>query len=251
MADQTVLATSDVQIDTGANNEGNSTLFMKARAPNEANLFFRFDVSSLAGKMWDSVVFRATYSTTQISFSGAVVFLARVLQDMNYGNVTSVIFDVASWNTVFAEDSTDNDHSTRVDIGGALDSGQRVDGDTLTSNDITDLVKDGINETSGIFDLIMYSDTTAVTTSMQLHAIEGTGTQPSLFFTNVEDMESTTSGGGGATNVAVPSASVLSQSGRPPIAGADRQVSATIIHDGVEPMTILSMTLKGEFSTEN
>lgn len=66
-------------------------------------------------------------------------------------------------------------------------------------------------------------------------------------------METTASSNPGGTpaNVAIPSATVLSKSGRPPIAGADRQVSASVIHDGVEPMTILAITLKGAFGTDN
>jgi len=79
------------------------------------------------------------------------------------------------------------------------------------------------------------------------------GTQATLQFTNVEALveanPSTTSGI--ASNVAVPSATTTSKSGRPPIAGADRQVSVSVIHDGVEPMTILAITLKGAFGADN
>ena len=253
MANQTVSCSLDVDITLSSNREGNTVLNMKARSPNRANMFFRFDVSSLVGKIWDSVVFKATYGDPQASFAGTVVYLSRVTQDMNYNNVTSVIYDTASnWNAAFAENSFDNDHSTRVDIGGTLDSGTRSTGDILTSPDITDIVKDGLKEANSIFDLILYSDTIFVTTTMRIFAIEGTGVRASLFFTNVQNREETTSSGTGvAVNVAVPSAVVLSKSGRPPIAGADRQVTATVLHDGVEPMKILSITLKGQFATDN
>ena len=52
-------------------------------------------------------------------------------------------------------------------------------------------------------------------------------------------------------SVAVPTVTDTSKSARPPIAGAARQVSASVIHDGVEPMTILAVTLKGQFGADN
>ena len=54
-----------------------------------------------------------------------------------------------------------------------------------------------------------------------------------------------------AGSVAVPSETVLSKSARPPIADADRQGTATILHDGTEPFTLLSITIKGEYGPDN
>lgn len=256
MANQTVFATSDVQIDTGPNNEGIAGLNMKPDSPNESNMFFRFDVSSLSGKMWDSVVLLLTYDQSQTTFTSGPVYISRVLRDIVYTQVTSVIFkDANNWNVAFAENSIDNDHTTRVNTFDTLVQGLRAQDEQLTSADLTDLVRDGVIKDSGTLDVIMYPGSGAGGGNvMQVYALEAAGpaTQdPQLLFTNVEDMEETTTSGTAAVNVAVPSASVLSQSGRPPIAGADRQVTGTILHDGVEPMTILSMTIKGTFGTDN
>ena len=49
----------------------------------------------------------------------------------------------------------------------------------------------------------------------------------------------------------VPSESSLSKSARPPIDGADRINTVTVLHDGVEPITVLSITIKGEHGTDN
>lgn len=256
MADQTIVTSLDVDIiqPPVANREGIARLSFKADTPNEANMIFQFDVSSLSGKMWDSVVLRTVYDATagsQTPPSIGPLYLGRVLRAINYSTCTGTIFDTASnWGATMAENSSDNDHSTRVDTFDTIVQGTRTDGDIFTSADITDIVRDAILKDSGTLNMIMYAPSSA-SGSMQVLSIEGSGNEARLFFTNVEDMESTTTDGTTATNVAVPSASVLSQSGRPPIAGADRQVTATILHDGVEPMTILSMTIKGEFGPDN
>jgi hypothetical protein len=130
----------------------------------------------------------------------------------------------------------------------------KVDGEIFTSTDITDIIKDGVLA-GGNFDMMFWGQQTSGVNAITFDAIEASGgneIDPNLFFSNVEDMEATTTPPTGtASNVAVPSASALSKSGRPPIAGADRQVTANILHDGVEPMTILSLTLKGDFGTDN
>ena len=100
----------------------------------------------------------------------------------------------------------------------------------------------------------MYSTSSGGATVMELYSIENnTAKSGKLFFTNVRNMELSSSNNptGTAANIAVPSATVLSKSGRPPIAGASRQESASILHDGVEPMTILAITLKGQFGADN
>ena len=114
------------------------------------------------------------------------------------------------------------------------------------------IVKDGVLKDAGTLDILMYGTGGGTTRWHSFESGEPTASKPNLFLINVQDQESTTtSAGTAAVNVAVPSASSLSKSGRPPIAGADRQYSATIIHDGVEPMNILSLTLKGQFGADN
>ena len=255
MADQTILVTSDVHIDSGANNEGTTGINEKAADPNRANIFLRFDVSSLAGKMWDSVVLKATWRLGGSIGGSGPHYLARVLQTVVYNQVTSTEYSSGnSWSAAFAENSLDNDHSTRIDQSDAIDLSvtHSVD-DVFTSTDITSIVQGGVLQ-GGTLDIILYGTGTGnAITWKPLEFVGITVAQTiRLFVSNVQDAEGTTSSTNGtATNVAVPSASVLSKSGRPPIAGADRQVTASILHDGVEPFTVLSITLKGDYGTDN
>jgi len=262
MADQTITVTSDVDvhIDGGTpNREGNGGIKFKQNAPNRNNIFFRFDVTSLAGKMWDSVFLNLTVSNIFTWLTTGPLYLARVRQPMVYTTVTDLVYDTGmSWGSAGGQSSVDNDYPTRVDIFSAeAPSTVKSVGSVVTSLDITTLVRDALQQDSGILDIIYYGGAaTSGGTSHQYRAIEigpPATDHANLFFSNVQAMESTTSSNpsGTASNVAVPSASSLSKSGRPPIAGADRQYSATILHDGVEPMNILSITLRGTFGADN
>ena len=261
MTDQTVFATSDTEISTFPNISTNTQLFQKSGSPNESNMLFRFDVSSLEGKMWDSVVLKTVYHLSQTPQGGAR-YLARVLKPVVYTEATGAIYSTGNnWDSenshsgsAFAQDNTDNDHTTRVDQADAIGLDENhVFPEEFVSTDITNMVRDGVLA-GGTLDLIFYGISGG--TSVNWKSIEFDGAQeqdPKLFFTNVRDQEDTFSSDltGTAANIAVPSATVLSKSGRPPIAGADRQVSASILHDGVEPMTILAITLKGQFGVDN
>ena len=118
MPDQTVFATSDVHIFElpFGTREGDLTNILKPTTPNRSNVFFRFDVSSLAGKMWDSVVLRLTYSSPGTFSASGAYFLSRVLQPMVFNQVTQDLYSTGnSWNADWGETSVDNDHTTRVD----------------------------------------------------------------------------------------------------------------------------------------
>jgi len=258
MADQTITATSDIQIDSGGNNEGEEHVDVISSGGSRSNGIWRFDVTSLAGKMWDSAHLRLTSRSfhTGVGFP-AGFFIARCKRAVVYNQCTSVIFATASnWSAAFGENSTDNDHTTRVDQATILDEVTWSTGDTITFLDISDIVHQGVIDDSGTLDIIMYGTSSGTTVWYSLETVTPTipaTSFPNLFLVNVQDMESTTSSnpGGTASNVAVPSASSLSKSGRPPIAGADRQNSVSILHDGVEPMNILSVTLRGAFGADN
>ena len=258
MADQTIIATSDVQIDGGPNNDSNENLDVISDGPSRSNGLWRFDVTSLAGKMWDSAHLRLTARSNHTGASfPAGFFIARCKRAVVYNEATNAEFaSGSSWSTTWAENSTDNDHTTRVDQATILDEVTWSTGDTITFLDISDIVHQGVIDDSGTLDIFMYGTSSGSTLWYTLETVTPTipsASLPNLFLVNVQDMESTTSSnpGGTASNVAVPSASSLSKSGRPPIAGADRQYSATILHDGVEPMNILSITLRGTFGADN
>ena len=262
MADQTVFAISDVEISSSPNQNNDTQLFLTGPGqPGGTNILFGFDVSSLEGKMWDSVVLKLVYHSSHTA-SGGPHYLARVLKSVVYTEATGPIYSTGNnWDsenshpgTNFAEDATDNDHTTRVDQTDAIVLGiSHAFPEEFVSTDITNMVRDGVLA-GGTLDLLFYVPSTSGILAWK--SIEFTGAReqdPKLFFTNVRDQEDTFSSNltGTAANIAVPSATVLSKSGRPPIAGADRQVSASILHDGVEPMTILAITLKGQFGADN
>ncbi len=253
MADQTILATSNVAIDSGPNNDGNLVVNVFTTGGSESNGLFRFDVTSLSGKMWDSAQLRLSSNQAHGAAAFTDFYISRCLQAVVYNQCTSVIFATASnWNATFGESSVDNDHTSRVDQSSILNEVAWADNQTIPFLDISDIVKPGVLQDAGTLDILMYGTGDGTTRWHSLESGESTDRLPNLFLRNVQDMEATsTSGEGTATNVAVPSASSLSKSGRPPIAGADRQYSATILHDGVEPMNILSITLKGTFGADN
>jgi len=259
MADQTILALLDVSIiHSQGNQEGvGSISVFPSGSGDETNLLLKFNVLSLAGMVWDSVVLKMTYGAIQTSFTTGPVFIGRVLKrPVNYAVCTDVLFDTGlSWDSQMAEGSGDNDHNTRVNTFSTIVQGSRALGDPFVSVDLTNLIVDGVTKDKGTLNIIMYAPNAATASgNMAFYSIEGVGAQAELFFENVQFVTPETeepSGEGTATNVAVPSASSLSKSGRPPIAGADRQYSATILHDGVEPMNILSITLRGTFGADN
>ncbi len=255
MANQTILATSDVAIDIlGGNNEGNANINVFTTGASESNGLWRFDVTSLSGKMWDSAHLRLSSNTSHSGATFNNFFISRIKRALVYATCTDLIYDTGlSWDARYAESSLDNDHTTRVDQSSILDGVSWADNETITFLDISDIVKQGVIEDAGTLDILMYGTGAGTTRWHSLESGETASRLPNLFLTNVQDMESTSSSNpsGTAANVAVPSASSLSKSGRPPIAGADRQYSATILHDGVEPMNILSITLRGTFGADN
>lgn len=255
MADQTIFTSSDTTLGNGGNAESAIGINVLSAGPNESNAVFRFNVSSLAGKMWDSAHLRLTFRTTEGFSQHVGLYIARCIQDVVITTATGAVFDTGMpWGFTYAEGAVDHDVSTRVNVSSVLHEQTFPNGTTITFLDITEIVRQGVIEDNGTLDLLMLGTGSGTT---QWHSREAQSVPessfPNLFMTNVRDQETTTSSNpsGTATNVAVPSASVLSKSGRPPIAGADRQVSAHIIHDGVEPMKILSITLKGAFGTDN
>ncbi len=255
MADQTVTCSGDSFLDEAVptTNRG-SILFLNfgRTSGDHLNPVWTFDVSSLAGKMWDSVTLTLTHENPSGDPAGSgTIFLAHIDKALVISTCTWEVFSTGnSWSTDGAETSADHDAATRV--AWVMETSSVAD-DIEVSPDITGIVKVALNENAGTLHLILFATGTVGGAVHQYDSIETTnGTQGFLTFTNVEDMESSsTSGSGTASNVAVPSASSLSKSGRPPIAGADRQYSATILHDGVEPMNILSITLRGAFGADN
>lgn len=255
MADQTIFTSSDTTIGNGGNAESAISINVISSGPNESNAVFRFDVSSLAGKMWDSAHLRLTFRTTEGLSQHTGLYIARCIQDVVITIATGAVFDTGMpWGSTYAEGGTDHDVSTRVNVSSVLDNQTFPNGTTITFLDITEIVKHGVTKDNGTLDLLLLATGNGTTSwhSREAQSVPESSF-PNLFMTNVQDQETTTSSNltGTASNVAVPSASVLSKSGRPPIAGADRQVSAHVIHDGVEPMKILSITLKGTFGTDN
>jgi len=261
MADQTITVTADTYLDEGANNSNRSSvnnMQLRAGGVNEDNLILQFDVTSLSGKMWDSVKLNLTYSDIDSSYtdpaSAGLVFLAFIKRAVVVAQCTWDEFETSgptSWSSGGAENGTDNNHTTRVSWTDLQTT--HVASELVASPDITEIVKQALFENAGTLFLIVYA--TGASGGLQRYDTLQTsgGVVATLELVNVEDMESTSSSnpGGTAANVPVPSASSLSKSGRPPIAGADRQYSATILHDGVEPMNILSITLRGTFGADN
>ena len=261
MADQTITCSGDSYLDeasgTGDTIQGALDRLNFGRSSgDDFNPVWTFDVSSLTGKMWDSVTLTLTYfGTSGDSASPAsFIYLSHIEKAMNTATCTFNDFDTsAAWATSGAETSADNNHSTRVQW--ILSVGPHAVDDIDVSPDITEIVKRALSTNAGTLHLILYA-TAGV--GGAVHTFDSLQTSPGgvagfLTFTNVEDMETTTSSNpsGTAANVAVPSASSLSKSGRPPIAGADRQNSVTILHDGVEPFNMLSVTLRGAFGADN
>lgn len=258
MADQTVTTSADTFLDEAVATTNQSSVdHLNFRGSQGMNPIWTFDVSSLVNKMWDSVTLNLTFfgnlGTDPNAGGGVVIYLAVVTPAVVITQTTWNVFSTGNnWpGSSGAESGTDNDHGTRVAVT-TMPSSASTD-DTFTSDDITDLITRALNVNAGTLQLIMYS-VGSNSALPQFDSIETTnGTQATLQFTNVENQETTTTSNpdGAATNVAVPSATATSKSGRPPIAGADRQVSASIIHDGPEPMTILAITLKGQFGADN
>jgi len=230
-----------------------SSLFFRGGGSSDHPVF-RFNISSLSGKSLDLITLNLKYNLSPAPLSNGVqIYISYITRAIVYTQATWNIFATASnWGTAGGTNVTDNDHATRIlwDLTGSHSSGE-----TITSPDIMPLVQKALIEDGTNLDIIMYGEGSATPGWFfdSLESIGGTRTPPFLQVTNVEDMETTTSSnpGGTAVNVAVPSASSLSRSGRPPIAGADRQNSVSILHDGVEPMNILSITLRGTFGADN
>ena len=255
MTDQTIEVTDDTYIDQSfpTSNRITATSLLFSVGGAESSPVFRFNISSLIKKDWDSVTLNLTYALTPATISTNVeIYIAYVLQSIVYSQTTWTIYASSSnWATAGAKNVIDNDHSTRVlwDLTGSHSSNEIV-----TSPDITDIVRKAVIEDGTFLDIIMYGEV-AATPGWSWDSLETISLPVPAFLliSSVDDMETTTSSnpGGTATNVAVPSASSLSKSGRPPIAGADRQNSVSILHDGVEPMNILSITLRGTFGADN
>ncbi len=256
MANQTVVCSSDAFLDESAPTENRGSvnhLNFGVTSNDDLNPVWTFDVSSLAGKMWDSVTLTLTYFGSITSGSGSgTKFLAHLDKALVASTCTWEVFSAGNgWASFGAETSADHNAATRVEW--FMDQARAVD-DVEVSPDITGIIMRALHANAGTLHLILFSTGPVGGSVHQYDSVETTnGTQGFLTFTNVQDQETTTSSNptGTAANVAVPSASVRSKSGRPPIAGADRQVSASIIHDGVEPMTILAITLKGAFGADN
>ena len=258
MADQTVICSGDSFLDessgTGDTIRGAVERLNFGRTSGDhLNPVWTFDVSSLAGKMWDSVTLTITHEGIEGDPAGSgTIFLAHIDKAMDTSTCTWNDFDTAAaWGASGAETSVDHDVATRT--AWVMETSSAA-GDVEVSPDITGIIQRALHTNAGILHLILFATGTVGGSVHQYESIETTnGTEGFLTFTNVELQESTSSSnpGGTASNVAVPSASSLSKSGRPPIAGADRQYSATILHDGVEPMNILSITLRGTFGADN
>jgi len=256
MSDQTIEVTDDTFLDQGAaTTNRNSINWIQFRVGgSEDTAVFRFNISTLVKKDWDSVTLNLTYRLSPAPISNGVsLYVSYVLQSIVYSQTTWTIYASSSnWATAGAKNVLDNDHSTRAlwDLTGSHSSGE-----TVVSPDITDIVRKAVIEDGTFLDIIMYGEGGSGTPAWQWDSIRSLSahTPAFLLVTSVDDMETTTSSnpGGTATNVAVPSASSLSKSGRPPIAGADRQNSVSILHDGVEPMNILSITLRGTYGADN
>lgn len=262
MANEEIIASEDNFLDETAattNRGAIDHLNYVGTGASERNPIFKFDVSGMSGKSWDSVVLRLTYWGNGIdpsSGAATIIYLSYVLE-------TDVDVDDCSWEHKVedagqvdwtgadgAEDSTSNDHTTRIvwPLSGAHSTG-----DVVQSANITALINQAIDDNSGILNLIMYG-TGNNTLTQQFRSLESTGvpesTFPTLVFANVQATASASATVTDTSLTTAESASLSSQSNRPPVSEPARQAVVSILHDGVEPMNILALIIKAEYGTD-
>lgn len=258
MADQTIIASQDTYLD-----EGNSTadrsdidhLNFRVSGALEINPLFQFDCSSLDGMTWDSVVLKMTWRDNDTGYAtpANACWLSYILRtDMTIDAVSwdNRIEPGSAWNTAGAEDSTDNDHTTRVEWD--LSANMVADA-TVTSPDLGTIVQKALDENSGILNLLLYATGTATNVSV-IKSLEAVGIseaeKPQLFFSGVQEASSSSSGGSSATNDPSGSVAVSTKSSRPPVSEPGRMTTASVFHNGVEPMTILALITKSEYGRD-
>jgi hypothetical protein len=256
MADQTIIASDDTYLDEGAADTVRAAIdniqIWASGGADERNPVWKFDCSSLDGMTWGSVVLKVTWKASGTGISDTI-YLSYIKQTaVEVDDCTWNSYDDSganTWNTAGAEDSTDNDHTTRV----AFDLSAAIVADvTISSDDLTDIVQKALDENSGILNLICYGVGGTQTTVRRFKSLETAGVseadKPQLFFSGVQAAATTTT----TAAVATPSgsATVSSKSARPPVQEASRQAVVAILHDGVEPMTILALITKAEYGTD-
>ena len=164
------------------------------------------------------------------------------------------IYDTAlNWSTSGAEDSTDNDHDTRVDWTTLVASTGLAVGDIVQSPDISDIIDKAISDNSGILNLVVYG-LGSNTNVQKFRSLETAGVPdadfPTLVFANVQVSSSADTGVTSTDLTSAESAALNTQSARPPVSEPGRQTTVSVLADGVEPMTILSLIVKTEYGTD-
>ena len=127
----------------------------------EKNPIWRFDVTAVARKSWATVKLRLVYHDNSPAIGGGnTVYLSYINQPVVVNSESNwnryrAPFD--NWNTAGAQDSVDNDHTTRV---AWPISGAHLNGDIIESPDLSALVQKAIDENGNILNLIMYGEGT-------------------------------------------------------------------------------------------
>lgn len=263
MANEEIIASDDTFLDEQANTQVRSAIDnMKLRTSgaNEDNPVMRFDVSGMEGKSWDSAILRLTYHTASSSLAGTTnIYLSYIeetdldVNDCSWDNKVQVGGPTAWDGAAGAEDSTSNDHTTRVDWTTLVASTGKAVGDVVQSPDLTTIINKAISDNAGILNLIMYSPGTNTAIqwfrTLETAAVPVTD-KPTLVFANVQFDAAADPGVTSTDLTAAESASLSSKSNRPPVSEPSRQARASILHDGVEPMTILALVIKATFGTD-
>ena len=261
MADQTIIASEDTYLDESSATTRRETIdnvqVWASAAGQDRNPVWQFDCSSLSGMSWDSVKLKVTWKASRVGGVSSAMFLSYVLQtDMTIGDCswTNKVQDAGPtpWPDADAgaEGATNNDHTTRV--GWDL-SADIVADTTIVSADITDIVQKAVDENSGILNLILYGSGTQASVA-RLKSLETAGVsdadKPQLFFSGVQAASSSSSGGSSAPNDPSGSVAVSTKSSRPPVSEPGRMTTASVFHNGVEPMTILALITKSEYGRD-
>lgn len=254
MASETIIATSDSYLDEDNDSSPRNTidnLQYRPAGAAELNPIFEFDVSDMDGRSWDSVVLNLTFHTTTGDLSSMTVNLGYVTKAVVMDQtIWSLYATGLSWATAGAETDDDNDATTRESTGTI--SGVNAVGDTLTSPDITGIVQKAIDDNAGTLFLIMYG--AAPDTLIRFKSLEFSGIleaeKPQLVFSNVQVSSSADTGVTSTDLTTAESAALNTQSARPPVSEPGRQTTVSVLADGVEPMTILSLIVKAEYGTD-
>ena len=189
-ADTTIVATEDTYLDQGSEFTDRSALaFMQFRhidPSSQTNMLMEFDVSALAGLVWNTVKLNLTYEDSVGSTPQGDPQLARVLRAVTFGNAQASWRRYATaltWETPGATGALDIDQASELAWTNFPVAPYAVD-QVVTSPDITDLVNDAITLQSGILFLLARIPG-APSTTQRFHSTEAAvadASKPNLFF---------------------------------------------------------------------